>query len=55
MPYRGAADAKLDLNANDVGDVGDVDDVGDVGAFGVVDKPRAAHNVDVEEYVQPSS
>jgi hypothetical protein len=29
-------------------------DVGDLGEFGV-DKPRAAHKVDVEEYVQPSS
>jgi len=37
------------LNENDAGDVGDV------GEFGVVDKPRAAHNVDVEEYVQSSS
>lgn len=29
-------------------------DVGDLGEFGV-DKPRAAHKVDVEEYAQPSS
>ena len=43
-PYRG------DSGANDFHE----GDVGDLGEFGV-DNPRAAHKVDVEEYVQPSS
>jgi hypothetical protein len=47
--YRGDSGANLDLDEQDVGDDGDVGD------FGVVDKPRAAHNVDVEEYEQSSS
>jgi len=49
VPHRGESGANLDLDEQDVGDDGDVGD------FGVVDKPSAAHNVDVEEYEHSSS